>query len=294
MITKDFTFRRLVGSVKLAWTRCVVAAMIAVTPLTGYTNGFPTFDVTAVAQAVADYSNQLLQYTEQMQQTILEESQLAQLVATYEQTMTSYDHMLSQMTGLKNKISRRDWQGIYAKYGNVIDSYPGNMPDFSSGKWIAKGKDLQSLYARIDQARDLEDAIRALPFDAKSEQQATIASEQSFAREQLAVGQSLFVDDMASESEIQMERYGEVAEKRAALGPEDHLKTLQVMAEQNELMIEAAQQQNAINNAQLQYSNQLDAQVFSLQNQGRMASLKEAKARLSDEIVIDNEPLSKY
>ena len=280
--------------IKSALRTLVVATVIGTTPVTTYASGFPVVDIASIAQAVSDYSNQLLQYTEQMQQTILEESQLAQLIASYEQTMVSYNHMLTQMNSLKRMMDRRDWEGLYKKYASVIDSYPGSMPDFNSGKWINKGKDLQSLYARIDRAKDLEDAIRAIPFDAKSEDQATLASEQSFAREQLAVGQSLFVDDMNSEIQIQMERYGEVAEKRASLGPEDHLKTLQVMAEQNELMIEASQQQNAINNAQLQYSNQLDTHVFALQNQGRMASLAETKAKLSEPIEVDNEQLSNY
>lgn len=280
--------------IKSALRKLVVAMVIGTTPVTTYASGFPVVDIASIAQAVADYSNQLLQYTEQMQQTILEESQLAQLIASYEQTMVSYNHMLTQMNSLKRMMDRRDWEGLYKKYASVIDSYPGSMPDFNAGKWINKGKDLQSLYARIDKAKDLEDAIRAIPFDAKSEDKATLASEQSFAREQLAVGQSLFVDDMNSEIQVQMERYGEVAEKRAALGPEDHLKTLQVMAEQNELMIEASQQQNAINNAQLQYSNQLDAHVFALQNQGRMASLTETKAKLSEPIEVDNEQLSNY
>lgn len=282
-----FAFRKLAVAI-------VMASYLGASTAPVYASGFPVVDIASIAQAVADYSNQLLQYTEQMQQTVLEESQLSQLIAQYEQTMVSYNHMLTQMNSLKNMMSRRDWSALYTKYASVIDSYPGNTPDFNAGKWIAKGKDLQKLYARIDRARDLEDAIRAIPFNAKSEEAATTSSEQAFAREQLAVGQSLFVEDMNGELETQMTRYGEVAEKRAALGPEDHLKTLQVMAEQNELMIEAAQQQNAINNAQLQYSNQLDAHVFALQNQGRKAGLETTKAQLSAPIVIDNDQLSNY
>lgn len=267
-----------------------------------HASGFPTVDLAQVAQGVADYNNQLLQYAEMMQQTveqkaqtILDQSQLVQLVNQYEQMMTSYNHMLRQMTALKNMMDRRDWEGLYKKYASVIDSFPGSgMTDFSAGKWINKGKELQSLYARINKINDLEDAIRAIPFNSKSDEAVTEATEQSFARQQLAVGQSLFVEDMNDEIQTQMERYGEVAQKRASLGAEDHLATLQVMAEQNELMIEAAQQQNAINNAQLQYSNQLPAHIFAKQNKGRMASLSAAKDILSDSIEVDNSQLSNY
>lgn len=83
----------------------IVIAVTAMGPAYAPASGFPVVDIASVAQAVADYSNQLLQYTEQMQQTILEQSQLAQLISTYEQTMTSYYHMLSQMQGLQRLIS---------------------------------------------------------------------------------------------------------------------------------------------------------------------------------------------
>jgi len=280
-----------------------LAIAIAVSPVASVqASGFPTVDLAQVAQGVADYSNQLLQYAEMMQQTveqkaqtILDQSQLVQLVAQYEQMMTAYNHMLRQMAALKSMMDRRDWEGLYNKYANVIESFPGSgMPDFSAGKWISKGKELQSLYARINKINDLEDAIRAIPFNSKSDQAVTESTEQSFARQQLAVGQSMFVEDMNDELQIQMERYGEVAQKRASLGAEDHLATLQVMAEQNELMIEAAQQQNAINNAQLQYSNQLPAHIFAKQNKGRLASLTEAKEKLRDSIEVDNTQLSNY
>lgn len=265
-------------------------------------SGFPTVDLAQVAQGVQEYSNQMLQYAELMQQTVeqsaqtvLDKLQLAQLISQYEQMMTSYNHMLRQMTALKNMMDRRDWEGLYNKYASVIESFPGSgMTDFNTGKWINKGKELQSLYARINKINDLEDAIRAIPFNSKSDEAVTEATEQSFARQQLAVGQSLFVEDMNDEIQTQMERYGEVAQKRASLGAEDHLATLQVMAEQNELMIEAAQQQNAINNAQLQYSNQLPAHIFAKQNKGRMASLAAAKDILSDSIEVDNSQLSDY
>ncbi|WAH62218.1 hypothetical protein LZ023_40790 (plasmid) [Pseudomonas silvicola] len=258
-------------------------------------SGFPTVDIAAIAQSVAEYSTQLQQYVEQMQQTVLEESQLAQLVSTYEQALTSYNHMLRQMTQLKNMMDRRDWTALMGKYSSVIDSFPGSGGvDFGTGKWVAKGKELATLYKRIENANSLEQAIKAIPFNSKSSSTASTSADQAYAREQLAVGQSLFVDDMNNELETQMTRYGEVAEKRASLGAEDHLATLQVMAEQNELTIEALQQQNAISNAQLQYSNQLPSHVFALQNQGRMATLSETKAKLEEDTTVDETQLSGY
>jgi len=279
---------------RLSVLALAVAVASSTSPAWVQASGFPVVDMAQVAQAVTDYTTQMNHYTELMNQTALDNAQLAQLVSQYEQMMTSYNHMLTQMMSLKNMMNRRDWEGLYRKYAGVIDSYPGNVTDMSSGEWANKGKELESLYGRVNKLNELEDAIRSLPFDAKSEGVATEASEQSFARQQLAVGQSLFVDDMNSEIQTQMERYGEVSVKRQSLGAEDHLKTLQVMAEQNELMIEAAQQQNAINNAQLQYSNQLDAQIFAKQNKGRLAGLTAAKEKLSEPIEIDNSPLSDY
>ena len=272
----------------------VVIAITAMGPAYAPASGFPVVDIASVAQAVADYSNQLLQYTEQMQQTIFQESQLAQLVATYEQTMTSYYHMLTQMKGLQRLIDRRDYMAIMKKFSNVIDMYPGNAPDFKSKEWIAKGKDLSRMYSRVSDARDLEDAIRAIPFDAKSQELQETAAQQANTMDQMAVGQSLFSEGMNDELLTNVERAGEVATKRRSLGPEDHLATLQLMAEQNELTIESDQQANAIANAQLQYSNQMPAHFFARQNLARQATLKETEQTLNSEIVIDNSKLSDY
>lgn len=272
----------------------IVIAVTAMGPAYAPASGFPVVDIASVAQAVADYSNQLLQYTEQMQQTILEQSQLAQLISTYEQTMTSYHHMLSQMQGLQRLISKRDYMAIMKKFSNVIDMYPGNAPDFKSKEWIAKGKDLSRMYNRVSDARDLEDAIRAIPFDAKSQEIQETAAQQANTMDQMAVGQSLFSEGMNDELLTNVERAGEVATKRRSLGPEDHLATLQLMAEQNELTIESDQQANAIANAQLQYSNQMPAHFFARQNLARQATLKETEQTLNSEIVIDNSKLSDY
>lgn len=272
----------------------IVIAVTAMGPAYAPASGFPVVDIASVAQAVADYSNQLLQYTEQMQQTILEQSQLAQLISTYEQTMTSYHHMLSQMQGLQRLISKRDYMAIMKRFSNVIDMYPGNAPDFKSKEWIAKGKDLSRMYNRVSDARDLEDAIRAIPFDAKSQELQEAASQQANTMDQMAVGQSLFSEGMNDELLTNVERAGEVATKRRSLGPEDHLATLQLMAEQNELTIESDQQANAIANAQLQYSNQMPAHFFAQQNLARQATLKETEQALNSEIVIDNSKLSDY
>ncbi|MGY2355041.1 hypothetical protein ACW9H6_25010 [Pseudomonas sp. SDO528_S397] len=272
----------------------IVIAVTAMGPAYAPASGFPVVDIASIAQAVADYSNQLLQYTEQMQQTILEQSQLAQLIATYEQTMTSYYHMLSQMQGLQRLISKRDYMAIMSKFSNVVDMYPGNTPNFQSKEWIAKGKDLSRMYNRVADARDLETAIRAIPFDGKSAELQETAAAQANTMDQMAVGQSLFSESMNDELLTNVERAGEVADKRRSLGPEDHLATLQLMAEQNELTIESDQQANAIANAQLQYSNQLPAHFFARQNLARQATLESTKEQLSTEIVIDNSKLSDY
>ena len=272
----------------------IVIAVTAMGPAYAPASGFPVVDIASIAQAVSDYSNQLLQYTEQMQQTILEQSQLAQLIAQYEQTMTSYYHMLSQMQGLQRLISKRDYMAIMNKFSNVVDMYPGNTPNFQSKEWIAKGKDLSRMYNRVADARDLETAIRAIPFDGKSAELQETAAAQANTMDQMAVGQSLFSESMNDELLTNVERAGEVADKRRSLGPEDHLATLQLMAEQNELTIESDQQANAIANAQLQYSNQLPAHFFARQNLARQATLESTKEQLSTEIVIDNSKLSDY
>lgn len=281
-------------NIKVTLRAAIAAIIMSIAPVPVTASGFPTVDIAAIAQSVTDYINQLQQYAEAMAQTALNESQLAEAIKLYEQTMIEYDHMLRQMEGLKSRISNRQWQQIYAKYGSVINTYPGMKPDFDSARWAKINRELETLFPRAQRLSDIEDDLASLAYDSNSLQHVTETARQSYAREQLAVGQSMFVQDMDDELEVQMGRYGEVSSKRASLGPEDHLATLQVMAEQNELVIEALQQQSAINNAQLQYSNQLESHYFSNQNVGRKATLNEVKARQSRPIVVNESPLVNY
>ncbi|MCU8961135.1 hypothetical protein ACO0J9_13050 [Pseudomonas aeruginosa] len=281
-------------NIKVTLRAALAAVVMSIAPVPVTASGFPTVDIAAIAQSVTDYINQLQQYAEQMTQTVLNESQLAEAIKLYEQTMVEYDHMLRQMEGLKSRISNRQWQQIYAKYGSVINTYPGMKPDFDSARWMKINRELETLFPRAQRLSDIEDDLASIAYDSNSLQHITETARQSYAREQLAVGQSMFVQDMDDELEVQMGRYGEVSSKRASLGAEDHLATLQVMAEQNELVIEALQQQSAINNAQLQYSNQLESHYFSNQNVGRKATLNEIKARQSRPIVVNESPLVNY
>ncbi|WP_263147670.1 hypothetical protein [Pseudomonas sp. RIT-PI-AD] len=281
-------------NIKVTLRAAIAAVVMGIAPGPVAASGFPTVDIAAIAQSVTDYINQLQQYAELMAQTALNESQLAEAIKLYEQTMTEYDHMLRQMEGLKSRISNRQWQQIYAKYGSVINTYPGMKPDFDSDRWAKINRELETLFPRAQRLSDIEDDLASLGYDSSSLQHITETARQSYAREQLAVGQSMFVQDMDDELEVQMGRYGEVSSKRASLGSEDHLATLQVMAEQNELVIEALQQQSAISNAQLQYSNQLESHYFSNQNVGRKATLNEVKARQTQPIVINESPLVNY
>jgi len=271
----------------------VAAVSIGVGQL-AYGSGFPVVDIASISQAVTDYTNQLLHYEELMAQTILNESQLMEAIQLYEQVMTEYDHMLYQMEGLRDKVSQREWEQIYARYKHVIDSHPTARPDYNTPRWTAANRKLEEVYTRSGRLEDIEDALGAVSFDPASLDYATQATRQGYAREQLATAQQLFVEDVSVEMGEQMIRAGKVSDSRMSLGPEDHLRTLQVMVEQNELLLDAIYQQNAINNAQLQYANQLDAQIFAEQNVGRQATLNEVRARQSQLTLVDESPLVNF
>lgn len=267
------------------------AVITSIMPVSAKASGIPTVDVAAIAQIILDYTNQLEQYTELMAQSALEESQLLEAIRLYEQTMISYEHMLSQMQGLKDKLGVEAWSEVYEKYEDILNTYPPYITDFNASDLVRINDDLNNLYYRSPSLEDTEDLLLSLGYAADDLAQATEHATQGYQKEQLAATQALASEKIDNRLKVQVERAGEVADKRLRLGPEDYLATLQLMAEQNELMLSTMHEQAVINNTQLQYSNQMEAQHFSAMSQGRQATFNEVNAIQSESVDVNEDPL---
>lgn len=255
--------------------------------------GFPVADIANLTQMVEGYIQDLKNYDEYIQTTVLNQEQLAEALRLYKQTLVAYDEVLRQMESLKRKLSPRDWKALYASYKDILDLYP-TQTQRSDAEWERINAKVDQVYARGQKMVELQSIVDAIPF--KGNGRETVASDlnRAITRSDLAVSQSNTVEKFNQKLKEKMEDLTYLDENRLSLGDEDNLRTLQFLAEQNQKALELQVESMAQSNSRMLFSNQLASHVFSKDKENQEASLKELEQKRKQKIKVDNSPLANW
>ncbi|WP_427121900.1 hypothetical protein ACNF0G_29190 (plasmid) [Pseudomonas aeruginosa] len=255
--------------------------------------GFPVADIANLTQMVEGYIQDLKNYDEYIQTTILNQEQLAEALRLYKQTLVAYDEVLRQMESLKRKLSPRDWNALFASYKDILDLYP-TQTQRSDAEWERINAKVDQVYARGQKMVELQSIVDAIPF--KGNGRETVASDlnRAITRSDLAVSQSNTVEKFNQKLKDNMEDLTYLDENRLSLGDEDNLRTLQFLAEQNQKALELQVESMAQSNSRMLFSNQLASHVFSKDKENQEASLKELEEKRKQKIKVDNSPLANW
>ncbi|MFK0926367.1 hypothetical protein ACIUXI_30065 [Pseudomonas aeruginosa] len=255
--------------------------------------GFPVADIANLTQMVEGYIQDLKNYDEYIQTTILNQEQLAEALRLYKQTLVAYDEVLRQMESLKRKLSPRDWKALFASYKDILDLYP-TQTQRSDAEWERINAKVDQVYARGQKMVELQSIVDAIPF--KGNGRETVASDlnRAITRSDLAVSQSNTVEKFNQKLKDNMEDLTYLDENRLSLGDEDNLRTLQFLAEQNQKALELQVESMAQSNSRMLFSNQLASHVFSKDKENQEASLKELEQKRKQKIKVDNSPLANW
>ncbi|HCI1689000.1 TPA: hypothetical protein NOE04_005777 [Pseudomonas aeruginosa] len=255
--------------------------------------GFPVADIANLTQMVEGYIQDLKNYDEYIQTTILNQEQLAEALRLYKQTLVAYDEVLRQMESLKRKLNPRDWKALFASYKDILDLYP-TQTQRSDAEWERINAKVDQVYARGQKMVELQSIVDAIPF--KGNGRETVASDlnRAITRSDLAVSQSNTVEKFNQKLKDNMEDLTYLDENRLSLGDEDNLRTLQFLAEQNQKALELQVESMAQSNSRMLFSNQLASHVFSKDKENQEASLKELEQKRKQKIKVDNSPLTNW
>lgn len=255
--------------------------------------GFPVADIANLTQMVEGYIQDLKNYDEYVQTTILNQEQLAEALRLYKQSLVAYDEVLRQMEKLKRKLSPRDWKALFASYKDILDLYP-SQTQRSDAEWERINAKVDQVYARGQKMVELQSIVDAIPF--KGNGRETVASDlnRAITRSDLAVSQSNTVEKFNQKLKDNMEDLTYLDENRLSLGDEDNLRTLQFLAEQNQKALELQVESMAQSNSRMLFSNQLASHVFSKDKENQEASLKELEEKRKQKIKVDNSPLANW
>lgn len=261
-------------------------------PVAVQASGFPVVDLASIAESVKAYAQDLLNYEEYMQQTAEAVKTAKQTYDLYQQALVSYDHMLRQMQELKNRIDRKDWEGVYTRYAAIIEMSPGQP--VIDGTWKEANEKVDSVFYRGNDLDTLEKEINSIGFSANERDRLLAEIGRTRAKTNLATIQQLAVDEFNEQAKDNIADLAELDETRSKLGPEDHLATLQLMTDQNAKALEIQQQQLVQSNTAMQLSNQLASHVFSREQKAEEVNLKNLKDKVTNTYVIDETPLGGF
>lgn len=255
--------------------------------------GFPVADIANLTQMVEGYIQDLKNYDEYIQTTILNQEQLAEALRLYKQTLVAYDEVLRQMESLKRKLSPRDWKALYASYKDIFDIYPGQNQR-SDAEWERINAKVDQIYARGRRIVEIQSIADTIPFSGDGRKSIMTEINQASNRVDMAADQVDVVQQQQDMIEVNALELDDLDSVRLALGDEDNLKTLQFLAEQNQKSLELQIQSLNQQNKRFQYSNQLPSFVFSKEKESKEASLRELAEKRKQRIKIDNSPLADW
>lgn len=136
------------SSLKCLSAVSLLSATIAFTPVQKVNaTGFPVVDIASIVQAVTDYSNQLMQYAEQISQGTLQADELLTAIEQMEQMYTEYDLMVENLADLQDAVDAGDYMEAF---GIVTDS---NLRQFVNSDILDLSEEALDVYVAVDDAR---------------------------------------------------------------------------------------------------------------------------------------------
>lgn len=239
-------------------------------------------DATNLQQALLRYGVLLKQYSTELNQEVTSTEQLTQQINIYEQALTAYNEVLRQMQGLQNQLSPQDYQSLLSRYSSILSTGPAQPG------WMQANQEVGQLYYRGQTPQQMQGVINQLPISGTSSTSLTNQTNQIEQASQLASSQRATYDNMEQLANERGSRLQQIETDRSSLGPEDNLKTQQVIAEQNSVQLDMLQQIVRQNDAQMLYANQQDNRLAAQKAEDQEAEINAMQKQLGTQITITN------
>lgn len=248
----------------------VLSVVIMACPLMTYSpkteaTGIPTIDIAALIQKLLDYVQQLNDYAEQLYQSQVVANDYIQQLKEMEQLYREYEHTLEQIRGIRDFVNQEDWKNILARIDidfplNPLDSHwnDWDVDIYTDDGVIDVDQAIGRVYHRIRNLDDVyEDIETVFESDDVKDQQREEARRQ-FVKSREATQQKYAAEVFTREAEnlgVALEEL-KVTRENVAMGDESELRTLQLLAMQQELDLHFRKAQNDVLIKTFEMSNQ--------------------------------------
>ncbi|HEN3452058.1 TPA: hypothetical protein U5D73_004572 [Yersinia enterocolitica] len=238
----------------------------------------PVTDATQIAGQLREISQGIRDYEQYMKQTVLSNSQLLEAYKRYDQMLADYQQVLREAEALKTQLQGVDLQNFLDQLKN-IDLYnpsyaTGDDQNVGSKPWddaVERNKLLNG-WGMTDQ--EWSDMNAAIPYTGDDRERAKAIFQYRKRKAEGAVRQDLASKNFDANIINQAEQAQQTKDALDGLGDNDQLATMQLIARQNQLMIEQNLNQQAQTNTDFSMSNQIANDYFN-----KMARARELKEK---------------
>lgn len=259
--------------------RTLIAALIAASFLTSPTYAIvPVTDYVQIAGQLRELSQGLKDYEEYLQQSVLSNNQLLEAYKRYDQMLADYRQTLREAEKLKQQLTGVNLQDFLNRLKN-IDMYDpryssGDDANVGSGPWddaIERNKLLNGWGMSDEEWSEMNAEI---PYLSNDRQRAKAIFQYRKRKAEMAVRQDLAGQNNDQNITEQATRANEIGQALDDLGDNDVLATQQLMARQNQLIIEQNLNAQSQQNTDFKMSNQISNDYFN-----KMARARELKEK---------------
>ena len=236
--------------------RLKLIVLLLLLPTLVSAGGIPVIDTTAIARQITQYQQTLRDYANQLRQLGVENKQYVQMIRDYNQQLKEYQDYLRQVQGLKNIISRKDWDALFHK----VSSYYGSGTYAEIPKLTGTG---QTLRDQIDNRVGELYAIPATGSSVGQDMSQLVDDPEPWVS--VADKQRALYEKYRSQMEIVARNNAELknrsrnvddARSFLSLDNKTDLQTMHNLATSNYLIIDELQANNQIQNQILLHQNQ--------------------------------------
>jgi len=269
--------------------RCLLAFLVAAS-MSGQAlaTGVPVADGVQITGQIRELSQGLRDYEQYLQQSILSNNQLLEAYKRYNQMLSDYKQALREAQALKRQLKGMDLQNFLdglkridmydPRYSRNDDAHVGEQPWDDA---VERNKILNGWGMSDEEWAQMNADI---PYTANDRERAKEMFQYRKRKAEGAIRQDLASRQTDEDIIEQSKRADELGSALDELGDNDMLATQQLMARQNQMIIDQNLQSQAQKNTDFKMSNQLANDYFN-----KMAKARERREKaMADSYKGDN------
>lgn len=237
----------------------------------------PVSDWTQIAGQLRELSQGIRDYEQYIKQTALSNTQLLEAYKRYDQMLADYQQALREAERLKATLQGVNLQNFLDNLKN-IDLYDpryasGDDPNVGSKPWddaVERNKLLNG-WGMSDQ--EWSEMNAAIPYTGDDRERAKAIFQYRKRKAEMSIQQDVASDNFASNIVTQAKEAQKTKDALESLGDNDSLATQQLIARQQQLLIEQNLNQQAQTNTDFKMSNQVANDYFN--KMARARAIKE-------------------